>query len=224
MQDLPVHQHAPGQVGRLAPELAVDEVADAAGEQTDRRQGRHEVEHVGDAAAAAPGEERDRDHHAGEAAVEGHAALPDTERSRAGPRTDRIEAVDQNPAEAPAGDHADRSEENQVVDVHRLPGRPGSGCAPAREPPAGDEADHVHEPVPVHLDRAERKRDRIDFGIGDHRVGHPEQEGAEIAGLVDRRMHRMIRRLRRPTPISCANRPRWRAARCTASTSSPGAR
>ena len=122
MQHLAVDQHAPGQVGRLAPQLAVDEVADAAGEESDRRQRRDEVEHVGDAPAAAPREQRDREHDAGEAAVEGHAALPDAEH---GERilAQVVEAVDEHPAEAPADDHADRGEEDDVVHVDRLPGR-----------------------------------------------------------------------------------------------------
>ena len=47
-----------GTVGRLAPQLAVDEIADAPEEQAERRQRRGEVEHVGDVAAAAPGEQR----------------------------------------------------------------------------------------------------------------------------------------------------------------------
>src|SRR6185436_4007150 len=114
MQDLAIDQHAPWQVRRLAPELAVDEVADAPCAEADCRQWRGEIEDVGDMSATSPREERHGDHDSDESAMEGHAALPDpddVERVLA----DRVEAIDQDPAEPAADDHADRREENEVV-------------------------------------------------------------------------------------------------------------
>jgi hypothetical protein len=162
-----VHDHRPGHVGRLAPQLAVDEVADSAGADADRRQRRGEVEHVGDALAAAAGEHRERDEHARESAVEGHAALPDAQQAER-VIEDAFGAVEQDPAESPAEDHADRAVEDQVVDLGRRPRGPRLRGAAARQPPRGQEAHEVHEPVPADLQRPERQGDGIGLRIDEH--------------------------------------------------------
>jgi ATP-independent RNA helicase DbpA len=56
-----MHLEPPRHVGRLAPQFAVDEVADAPGAEADRRQRCGEVEDVDELAAAPPGEQRERD-------------------------------------------------------------------------------------------------------------------------------------------------------------------
>jgi hypothetical protein len=99
--------------------------------------------------------------------MEGHAALPDADDVER-VLSDRVEAVDQDPAEPAADDHADCGEENEVVDIHRFPGRARHRSTAAGEPPAGDEADDVHEAIPVDLHRADRKCNRVDVGIRDH--------------------------------------------------------
>jgi hypothetical protein len=65
-----VHHERPGHIGLLAPELAVDEIADSHRQDADARQWRGEVEHIGDLALAAYGKDRKADHHADQSAVE----------------------------------------------------------------------------------------------------------------------------------------------------------
>ena len=72
-----VDDHGPGHVGGLAPQFAVDEIADAAGAEADRRQRGGEIEHVDQPLAAALRKPCQREQHAEQAAVEGHAAFPD---------------------------------------------------------------------------------------------------------------------------------------------------
>src|SRR5687768_16074074 len=59
----------------FAPQLAVDEVADAAGEDADARQWRQKVEHIWKATLALTGDIQHRDEHADQAAVERHSAF-----------------------------------------------------------------------------------------------------------------------------------------------------
>ena len=50
------HEKTPGQAGRFAPQLAVDEIADAAGEQPDPGQRRRKIQHIGRMLALDAGE------------------------------------------------------------------------------------------------------------------------------------------------------------------------
>src|SRR5690606_22922851 len=77
MPDHAIHPHAPRHIRGLAPELAVDEVADPAEEESDARQRHGEIEDIRRGALVAPGVEPHRGDHTQHAAVEGHAALPD---------------------------------------------------------------------------------------------------------------------------------------------------
>ena len=83
-------------------------------------------------------------------------------------------AVEQDPAEAAAEDHADRGEEDHVIDVGRRPARAGLRRAAAAEPPADGEADHVHQAVPADrertdgAERADGDEDRVDRRVGNH--------------------------------------------------------
>src|ERR1700683_3101007 len=106
MAHLPVDFKAPGHGGGLTPQLPVDEVADATGEQPQTRQWRAEIKDVGDVAALADGEDRQRAEHPEHAAVKGHPALPNLERV---PRVvlPVAQAVEQHVADAPAKDHAE---------------------------------------------------------------------------------------------------------------------
>ena len=81
---------------------------------------------------------------------------------------DALGAVEQDPAEAPAEDHAERAVEDQVVHLGRRPGRARPRGAPAREPPRREEAHQVHEAVPADLQRPEREGDGIGVRIDEH--------------------------------------------------------
>ena len=118
--------HRVGKVGRgPAPELAVDEIGDAAEEQADRRHRRRHVEH-GERVEPAPArEQHDGEHRAEEAAVKGHAAAPDREDLER-LREIGAEIVEQHVADPPAEHDAERHPDDQVVDVDRLGLRAGS--------------------------------------------------------------------------------------------------
>src|SRR5690606_2163671 len=68
--------HAPGNVGHPAPQLLVDEVADAPGAEPERRKRRGEVGDREEAASRAPRIEPHGDDDADQGTVKGHAAAP----------------------------------------------------------------------------------------------------------------------------------------------------
>ena len=139
-------------------------------------------------------EQRHRDDHAEQAAVERHAALPDREDLE---RMGGVEAglVEQHVAEPAADDGAEHAVEEQVLDVATRP-------AARRElrqarPPRGEEeeqaeADQVGDAVPVdgdrHADLREVERDRVELRVHEHasmisrRRGHVPRE-AKVAAL-----------------------------------------
>jgi hypothetical protein len=159
-------------MARGATAVSVDEVADATGEEPDTGQRHDEIEHVGHAAPAAPGVDRDGHDHAEHPAVERHAAFPDLERI---PRILRPvgHAIEQDVADAPAEDDAEHRVEDEVVHVVRAPGGARTAGPHAAEPPPGGEADEIHDPVPVHADRADQRHrhlesDRVEAGVLQH--------------------------------------------------------
>ena len=115
-----LHQKAQGKVGGLAPQFAVDEIADAAGTQPEQGQRRHEVEHVSHPLTGAPRKPGNGHHHTGEAAVERHAAFPDTPNVVPVFRYTRL-PVKQQVANSPAQHHTQHGVENDVVDLFRRP-------------------------------------------------------------------------------------------------------
>ena len=123
-----------------------------------------EIEELDRLAAAV---EPHRDQHAAQAAVERHPALPhgeDAERIR----EQLLVRVDEHVADAAADDRAERGVEHDVVDVDRLDLAPRLGRAHAQAKPDEQERGEVHDPVPAHLERAERECDGIEFGIVEH--------------------------------------------------------
>ncbi len=62
-----------------APQLTVDEVAQTAGTQTKRDQRRDKIGNLEEVAFGAAGETDHHQDHPNQAAVEGHAAVPDAE-------------------------------------------------------------------------------------------------------------------------------------------------
>ena len=115
--------HRPGQrrVGRPAPELAVDEVAQAPGAQPRRHARGHEVHHLQEGLVARDREPDLRHDHAQHAAVEAHAALPDHEHLQRVLQV-VLGLVEQAVAQAAAQHHAQHAEEQHVLDVLAAPG------------------------------------------------------------------------------------------------------
>src|ERR1700730_15383848 len=140
MTHLAVHAEPPRHRRGLPPELAVDEVADAADEQAEARERHREVEHVGHIALAPIREQGQRDDYAEEPTVEGHAAFPDLQRVP-GILHPEVEAVEQHVADAAAEDDAEHGVKHEVIDIAGIPGAARARGATPREPPRGPEAD-----------------------------------------------------------------------------------
>src|ERR1700722_2991378 len=160
------HAETPGQIRGFAPQFAIDEIAEPAGEKSDARQRRQEIEHIGNPLVLDPRERERREPHPGHTAVKRHAAVPDVENVQPILRDD-VMAVKNTPAEPAAEDDADGAIKYEVIDIERSPGRPGPPRAVTREPPCGGESDEVHDPVPVHAQRpeAEYRADRAGDGM-----------------------------------------------------------
>ena len=175
--------HRPGQrrIGGSAPQFTVEEVADPAGSQPGRHRRDEQVGDLQERSLAPPGVHRQSDDHADRAAVEGHPALPDLEDVQ---RIRQIvgRLVEQAVAEPAAEDHPEDRGQQQVLDA--LPGpRRGLGdpgvrlvLQPAQQQPVAEpEADQVRQRVPVHGERSEPERDRIDLGESQHQGDHEAQ-------------------------------------------------
>ncbi len=159
--------HAPRQLGRLAPQFAIDEIAESPGTQAERHERRHVVRHAEEGPVGMPGVQPHGHEHAEHAAVIGHAALPDTEDHQ------RIieegaEVVEQHVTDAPAEHDTECDIEQQVGHLRFFPFGTGPARADHAQPPATDKADQVHQPVPVHLQRADGKGNGIDVRIDQH--------------------------------------------------------
>ncbi len=114
--------HAPGHVGGAAPELAVDEVADAAGAQAEGDEGGDEVGDGQPSLVVEAGIEGHGQNHAEEAAVEGHAPLPDGENLE-GVGEVVAELVEQHVAQPSAQHHSQHAVEQNIVQVLGGPAR-----------------------------------------------------------------------------------------------------
>ena len=161
--------HGPGHVADLAPELAVDEIAHAAPEQALRHQGRDEVRDFEEGLLAGAREIPEGAEHAQQAAVEGHAAVPDAQ-YLAGVVDIGGQVVEEHIAQARAQDDAQHDEGQQVVHIHGLPAGTGAGGPPAGQAPAHEKGQQVHEAVPAQLQGADAEGHGIDG-----RELHPSQ-------------------------------------------------
>ena len=137
-------------------------------------QGATQIGHLEERPVPDAREQGDGDDHAEQAAVEGHAALPDGEDLE---RMGKIERrlVEQHVAEPPTDDGAEDAVEEQVLDVAPGPA-PGGELRQARPAPGEEqeqcEADQVGDAVPVHGDRhaeaVEVERDRVELRVHEH--------------------------------------------------------
>src|SRR5689334_20079176 len=98
--------HAPRRVGVPAPELAADEIAEPAEPEPDRHERRDEIHDVEEVELVPARPDQRAREHAEEAAVERHAAFPDTEQAER--MTDELRGVvEDHVADAAAEDHAE---------------------------------------------------------------------------------------------------------------------
>src|SRR6266404_708280 len=167
------HPEAPRQIRRLAPEFAIDEVAEPAEQKAEPRQGRHEIADVGKSLTLDPCEDAACDQHAGHPAVKGHAAVPDMKDVEP-ILGDHVVAVKNAPTDPAADDDADGAVKNEIIDIEGGPGRPRLLRAVSRQPPRGDKTDEVHEAVPVNAQgseteyRTDRDGNGVDMRIREH--------------------------------------------------------
>src|SRR5579864_8655526 len=124
------HQHRPRHVGGPAPQLTVDEIAQAAEEQPESWQWHGEIEYIPDITPALTREQQRRDDDAEHSAVKGHAAFPDLEWIEPVAAPHR-QSVEKHVTDASAENYAQHGVEQQVVDIRGLPAR----AAPRRTTP-----------------------------------------------------------------------------------------
>jgi hypothetical protein len=169
---LAIHYDSPRRVRarRLAPQLAVDEVADASRAEPERRPRRDKIHDDEEWALNRAAVQPHRDQHAQETTVERHAAFPHAEQAE-WIRDQLAQTVDQHVADAAADDRPERDVEHDVVDVLRPDQAVRVLGARPRAEPAGAEADQIHEPIPMHghgpiaEQRPDRDRDGIESRI-----------------------------------------------------------
>jgi hypothetical protein len=155
--------------GDTPPQLAVDEIADAAGHEPQRHQRCDEVHDLEEAAAGPVCPERHRRQHAEKSAMEAHAALPDSENLQ-GMRRVIGGLVEDDLPEASADDHAKHAVEQQIIESLRRDAVPRLAGGPATpHDQKGDEAGQVHESVPADGQRTKADGDGIELGMDEHR-------------------------------------------------------
>ena len=174
-----LEQHAPGQVGGLAPKLLVDEVPDATEQQPGGNQRRHEVgdpeQGTGGPASIQPHGHDDAE----QTPVERHSAVPDCQYSR---RIREImgQVVEQHVPQPAAEDDTESDVDHKIGDLFGLP----SGARPAGPQPsehdARDESGQIHESVPVYRQRPDGDGNGVEARMGD-------QEFVSVGGCLNRR-------------------------------------
>ena len=150
--------HAPGEGGHLAPELAVDEIAHAPEKESWRDQGCDEVRDVEKALLPCLCKVEEGCGKAQGSAVEGHATVPETEDLGRFIKVER-KIVEEDIANAGSEDEAQHADGHKIVHVPGLPAV--SGSADAAYKPAEQKARHVHEPVPADSEAADGKGNGI---------------------------------------------------------------
>ena len=181
--------HRPRKVRRLAPELAVDEVRDAAEPEPGRYERNEEIGYHEEPEPVPAGKPRRGRDHPEEPSVEGHPSLPDPQDDQ-GIGDETREVVEQYVADASPQHRAEREVEHDVVDVPRGPSPPRvpRRAAPAEPPPEPD-ADDVGDAVPADRHRPDGYCDRVDLGKVEHdrRAGSAGQAAASPENLDDSR-------------------------------------
>src|SRR4029434_128040 len=161
--------HRPRHMRDAPPELAINEVAEPSGGESQRNQWRDKIGDVEPPLATTARKKPKRDQHAEEAPMETHAALPygeNLERMR-----EVIEwFVEQHVAKTPAQNDAEHAVEQHVVDIARMPSREQVlSSADFSQHHERYEPDEIHEPVPSDGDGTDLECDRIELRMDEHR-------------------------------------------------------
>jgi hypothetical protein len=155
-------------IGHAAPQFAVDEIADAAGGQPERHQRGDEVGDVPPVQAMFVRPQSHGDQNTEEAAVEAHAALPDGEDlQRIGQEISWF--VEQYLAQSPAQNDAEHAVKKEVVELLNSQEARAMPDPVAPEPNELNESHQIHQTIPAHGERADRKGDRVELWVKKHR-------------------------------------------------------
>src|SRR5580693_2321858 len=168
--------HRPGDVARPPIQLAIDEIGDAAKEETDRDRLGDDVGEGKQQYSTSTGKQYDRKGHAECATVEGHPAVPYVK------RLDRMidivsRLVEENVSDPPSEHDAERRPYQEIVNIlARDQMRRPSGQSEAISP-ADQQPDNVGQRIPTDRKGSDRNCYRIDRGKRDHEEGHERARG-----------------------------------------------
>src|SRR5579875_2583494 len=155
--------HAPGQIGGTAEQLAIHEIGQAAEEEADRHGAADGVADHEEREAIAPAEEEQRQHDAEQAPVERHAAMPEGE-DLAGMGEIIARLIEEHIADASPEDDAEGAPEHEVVHLRRGHGLGRRRRDPPHMPPAEENAGDIGERVPADRKRPDAEGNRIEIG------------------------------------------------------------
>src|SRR6266481_3354525 len=181
--------HRPGYVGKPAPQLAIDEVGEAAEQDPDRRNRTCNVAERKHREFAYRGKNHDGDDTAEKTPMKRHAAIPDLENLQR-VLDEMRQIVEQHIAGASAQDDAERHPKDEIVEVFDLQRRrptPVSFIAnhSAGVGPAQQNAENIRQRVPTDREgpngdqhgvevRKRNGRDRHDGESGVHDLSSPD--------------------------------------------------
>ena len=135
------------------PQLTVDEVAQTACPETKRDQRCDKIGNLEEVAFGAFGKNHHHQDHPNQAAVEGHAAVPDAEQIERVIQEYR-EVIEQHISNSATQEHAEEARIEQVFNFVFSPAAARTAGATAREPHGKNEAHQVHQTVPVKRNRS----------------------------------------------------------------------
>lgn len=139
----------PGHIGDPAPQLAVQEVADATHAEAKRDQRCHEVGHGEEVALGLVSEPDHGGDDPDQATVERHAAGPDLEQVE-GIGQEHVEVVEQHVTDPATQDHPEEAVKQQIGDLVAGPAAVRCIGATPRQPHGEGETKQIHETVPAY--------------------------------------------------------------------------
>ena len=139
----------PGHIGDPAPQLAVEEVADATDAEAERNERCYEVSHGEEVTVGLVSKPDHGGDDPDQAAVERHATGPDLEQVE-GIGQEHVEVVEQHVTDPATQDHPEEAVKQQVRDLVAGPATVRRICAAPRQPHGKGETKQVHETIPAY--------------------------------------------------------------------------
>ena len=164
--------HGPSDIGRPAPQFAVDEICNAAKKQADGHDSTNEIKQAEYGDVAGAGKQDHGEKHAQESTVEGHAAIPYLQSPNwVGDHCTQI--VKQDVSNATACNDAQCCPHEKIIEIEQR--KRGLVVWPkmiapdnhAAILPTQQNAYDIGQTIPMHRHGPDRKQHRINFGIAD---------------------------------------------------------